>query len=66
MLYKGEISFYFDLPSRHSCRPRNPLLLALIRAIEIQLDLSNYCKLAHLLSFFGIEEQLAVVLNDEI
>ena len=35
-------------------------------AIEISLDSSNYCKLAHLLSFLGIKEQSAVGLNDEI
>ena len=35
-------------------------------AIKAQLDSCNYCNLAHLFSFLGIEEQSAVVLNNEI
>ncbi len=34
------------------------------RAIQTQLDSSNYCKFAHLLSFLGIEEQVAVIQED--
>ena len=36
------------------------------QAIQIQLDSSNYCKLAHLLRFLGIEEQSDLVVDDEI
>ena len=34
-------------------------------AIQVQLDSSNYCTFAQLLSFLGIEEHSAVI-NDEI
>ena len=59
MLYEGEISLHFDPPMGANWNSRQ-------RAIVIQLDSWNYCMLAHLLSFLGIEEQSAVILNDEI
>ena len=35
VLYKGEISLHFDLPSRHSHRTRSPLLWAVIRILYL-------------------------------
>ena len=65
--YKGEISLHFDLPSLYSCRAQSPLLWALIRIpIQIQLESSNYCTFAQLLSCLGIQEQSAPVVNNKI
>ena len=35
-------------------------------AIQLQLDSSNYCMFANLLSFLGIEEEAALVIEVEI
>ena len=36
VLYEGEISLYFDPPSRHSRRTRSPLLWAVIRILYLE------------------------------
>ena len=65
VLYKGEISLHFDPPSWHSCRTRSPLLWVLIRIPAS--GLSRYSEIYRTtvsLSSWGIEEQSAVVLDE--
>ena len=65
--YKGEISLHFDVPSLYSCRTQSPLLRVLIRILY--LGIARFIELLYIhlpFSFLGIEEQLAVVVNNEI
>ena len=50
VLYEGEISLHFDLPSSHNRCTRNPLLWALIRILY--LDTARFIKLLYIRSPF--------------
>ena len=50
VLYEGEISLYFDPPSRHSHRTRSPLLWAVIRILY--LDTARFIELLYVSSPF--------------
>ena len=68
MSYKGKISLHFDPSSLYSCCVQSLLLREIIRICTcgLQLYSSNYSMFAHLLSFLGIQEEAALIIEVEI